>query len=66
MLGARRQGHAANNSDAAPYPANHYAKTRVTYADFIVIDTLGEFIEMPFFCRQAINVSCDAGLVGSW
>ena len=41
----------------------HYAKTQqVTYTeDFI--DTPGEFIEMPFFCRQAINVSCDAGLV---
>ncbi|MDO4287708.1 MAG: EutP/PduV family microcompartment system protein [Eubacterium sp.] len=41
----------------------HYAKTQmVTYTeDFI--DTPGEFIEMPFFCRQAINVSCDAGLI---
>ncbi|MEG2896745.1 MAG: EutP/PduV family microcompartment system protein, partial [Eubacterium sp.] len=27
------------------------------------IDTPGEFIELPFFCRQAINVSCDAGLL---
>lgn len=41
----------------------HYSKTQqVTYSDDF-IDTPGEFIEMPFFCRQAINVSCDAGLV---
>lgn len=41
----------------------HYAKTQmVTYTDNF-IDTPGEFIEMPVFCRQAINVSCDAGLI---
>jgi ethanolamine utilization protein EutP len=41
----------------------HYAKTQmVTYTDHF-IDTPGEFVELPFFCRQAINVSCDAGLV---
>lgn len=41
----------------------HYAKTQmVTYTDDF-IDTPGEFVEMPFFCRQAINVSCDAGLI---
>lgn len=34
----------------------------VTYTENF-IDTPGEFIELPFFCRQAINVSCDAGLV---
>lgn len=34
----------------------------VTYTDNF-IDTPGEFIEMPVFCRQAINVSCDAGLI---
>ncbi|MEG0377095.1 MAG: EutP/PduV family microcompartment system protein [Eubacterium sp.] len=41
----------------------HYSKTQqVTYTENF-IDTPGEFIEMPFFCRQAINVSCDAGLI---
>ena len=41
----------------------HYAKTQmVTYTENF-IDTPGEFVELPFFCRQAINVSCDAGLV---
>jgi len=40
-----------------------YLKTQmVTYTDRF-IDTPGEFIEMPFFTRQAINVSCDAGLL---
>ena len=41
----------------------HYAKTQmVTYSENF-IDTPGEFVELPFFARQAINVSCDAGLV---
>jgi ethanolamine utilization protein EutP len=41
----------------------HYAKTQmVTYSEHF-IDTPGEFIELPFFCRQAINVSCDSGLI---
>ncbi len=41
----------------------HYSKTQtVTYMDNF-IDTPGEFIELPIFCRQAINVSCDAGLL---
>lgn len=40
-----------------------YLKTQMVsyYDDFI--DTPGEFVELPFFCRQAINVSCDAGLL---
>ncbi len=41
----------------------HYAKTQVVTYTEDFIDTPGEFIEMPFFCRQAINVSCDAGLI---
>ncbi len=40
-----------------------YLKTQmVTYTDRF-IDTPGEFIELPYFTRQAINVSCDAGLL---
>lgn len=40
-----------------------YLKTQmVTYTDRF-IDTPGEFIEMPFFTRQAINVTCDSGLL---
>lgn len=40
-----------------------YAKTQmVSYSDDF-IDTPGEFIELPFFSRQAINVTCDAGLL---
>lgn len=40
-----------------------YEKTQmVTYSDAF-IDTPGEFIELPFFNRQAINVTMDAGLV---
>jgi len=40
-----------------------YLKTQqVTYSDKF-IDTPGEFIDIPMFCRQAINVSCDAGLI---
>ncbi|MGL4606322.1 MAG: EutP/PduV family microcompartment system protein [Eubacteriaceae bacterium] len=40
-----------------------YLKTQMVsyYDDFI--DTPGEFVELPFFCRQAINVTCDAGLL---
>lgn len=40
-----------------------YEKTQMVsyYDDFI--DTPGEFIELPFFSRQAINVTMDAGLV---
>ena len=41
----------------------HYSKTQmVTYTENF-IDTPGEFIELPFFCRNTINISCDAGLV---
>ena len=40
-----------------------YSKTQmVTYYDEF-IDTPGEFIELPFFSRQAINITMDAGLV---
>ncbi len=40
-----------------------YKKTQmIDYSDFF-IDTPGEFIELPFFNRQAINVTMDAGLV---
>lgn len=40
-----------------------YSKTQMVsyYDDFI--DTPGEFIELPFFSRQAINITMDAGLV---
>jgi ethanolamine utilization protein EutP len=41
----------------------NYSKTQmVTYTDHF-IDTPGEFIELPFFSRQAINITMDAGLV---
>ncbi|MGV8905556.1 MAG: EutP/PduV family microcompartment system protein [Acetobacterium sp.] len=40
-----------------------YAKTQmVSYSDDF-IDTPGEFIELPFLSRQAINIACDAGLL---
>ncbi|KNZ42017.1 EutP/PduV family microcompartment system protein [Acetobacterium bakii] len=40
-----------------------YSKTQmVSYFDDF-IDTPGEFIELPFFSRQAINIACDAGLL---
>jgi len=40
-----------------------YSKTQmISYTDYF-IDTPGEFIELPFFARQAINVTMDAGLV---
>lgn len=40
-----------------------YSKTQmVSYYDEF-IDTPGEFIELPFFSRQAINITMDAGLV---
>lgn len=40
-----------------------YSKTQMVqyFNDFI--DTPGEFIELPFFSRQAINITMDAGLV---
>ncbi|AFA49411.1 EutP/PduV family microcompartment system protein [Acetobacterium woodii] len=40
-----------------------YSKTQMVqyFDDFI--DTPGEFIELPFFSRQAINITMDAGLV---
>ncbi|MGE4509458.1 MAG: EutP/PduV family microcompartment system protein, partial [Eubacteriaceae bacterium] len=40
-----------------------YEKTQmITYYDDF-IDTPGEFLELPFFSRQAINITLDAGLV---
>lgn len=40
-----------------------YAKTQmVSYFDDF-IDTPGEFIELPFLSRQALNIACDAGLL---
>lgn len=40
-----------------------YGKTQqVSYSDHF-IDTPGEFIELPCFRPQAINVTCDAGLI---
>lgn len=40
-----------------------YEKTQmITYYDDF-IDTPGEFLELPFFSRQAINITMDAGLV---
>jgi ethanolamine utilization protein EutP len=40
----------------------HYSKTQMVmyYDDFI--DTPGEFLELQYFSRQAINITCDAGL----
>ena len=42
----------------------HYRKTQTISYTEDFIDTPGEFIDMPFFCRNAINVACDAGLLG--
>lgn len=40
-----------------------YGKTQqVNYSDHF-IDTPGEFVELPCFRPQAINVTCDAGLI---
>ncbi|UYO62036.1 EutP/PduV family microcompartment system protein [Acetobacterium wieringae] len=40
-----------------------YGKTQqVSYSDHF-IDTPGEFVELPCFRPQAINVTCDAGLI---
>ncbi|KNZ42759.1 EutP/PduV family microcompartment system protein [Acetobacterium bakii] len=40
-----------------------YGKTQqVTYSDHF-IDTPGEFVELPCFRPQAINVTCDSGLI---
>lgn len=41
----------------------HYKKTQAIDYTEAFIDTPGEFIDMPFFCRNAINVACDAGLL---
>ncbi|MGI6108733.1 MAG: EutP/PduV family microcompartment system protein [Eubacteriaceae bacterium] len=41
----------------------HYRKTQTINYTEDFIDTPGEFIDMPFFCRNAINVACDAGLL---
>lgn len=41
-----------------------YRKTQAVDYTENFIDTPGEFIDMPFFCRNAINVACDAGLLG--
>ncbi len=42
----------------------HYRKTQTVNYSENFIDTPGEFIDLPFFCRNAINVACDAGLLG--
>ncbi|WP_303868849.1 EutP/PduV family microcompartment system protein [Acetobacterium wieringae] len=40
-----------------------YGKTQqISYSDHF-IDTPGEFVELPCFRPQAINVTCDAGLI---
>ena len=40
-----------------------YGKTQqVSYSEHF-IDTPGEFVELPCFRPQAINVTCDAGLI---
>lgn len=40
-----------------------YGKTQqVSYSDHF-IDTPGEFVELPCFRPQAINVTCDSGLI---
>ncbi|AFA47175.1 EutP/PduV family microcompartment system protein [Acetobacterium woodii] len=41
----------------------HYGKTQqINYTDHF-IDTPGEFVELPCFRPQAINVTCDSGLI---
>ncbi|WP_373483085.1 EutP/PduV family microcompartment system protein [Acetobacterium sp.] len=41
----------------------NYGKTQqVSYSDHF-IDTPGEFVELPCFRPQAINVTCDSGLI---
>ncbi len=40
-----------------------YKKTQAIDYTESFIDTPGEFIDLPFFCRNAINVVCDAGLL---
>lgn len=41
-----------------------YRKTQTVNYSENFIDTPGELIDLPFFCRNAINVACDAGLLG--
>jgi ethanolamine utilization protein EutP len=40
-----------------------YAKTQQVTYSLHFIDTPGEFVELPCFRPQAINVVCDAGLI---
>lgn len=40
----------------------HGKTQQVNYSDHF-IDTPGEFVELPCFRPQAINVTCDAGLI---
>lgn len=41
-----------------------YRKTQTVNYSENFIDTPGELIDLPFFCRNAINVAVDAGLLG--